>query len=56
MEEIINIQPINPITFEYQEYSDADLSLVSSTNVDVTFDPLTDYIEYFVYTLKSEYF
>ena len=54
MAEIINIIPINPTTFEYQEYSVEDTSLINSNVIDTTFDPNTDYIEYFIYNLNNE--
>ena len=48
MAKIVNINPIDPITFEYQEYSSEDNNLIASTNIDVAFDPSTDYLEYFI--------
>jgi hypothetical protein len=48
MAKIVNINPVDPITFEYQEYSLEDNNLISSTNIDVAFDPSTDYLEYFI--------
>jgi len=53
MEEIINIQPLNPNTFEFQEYSSEDTSLISSNTFETTFDPQTDHIEYFIYDLNN---
>ena len=53
MEEIINIQPLNPNTFEFQEYSSEDTSLISSNVFETTFDSQTDYIEYFIYDLNN---
>ena len=53
MAEIVNITPINPFTFELQEYSNSDSSLITSFNVDTTFNPQTDYLEYFVYDLNG---
>jgi len=53
MAEIINIQPLDPNTFEYQEYSIGDTSLMASNIVDTTFDPSTDYVEYFIYDLNG---
>jgi len=53
MAEIINIQPLDPNTFEYQEYSVEDTSLMASNVVDTTFDPTTDYVEYFIYDLNG---
>ena len=53
MAEIVNINPINPFTFELQEYSVSDNSLITSFNVDTTFDPNADYLEYFIYDLNG---
>ena len=53
MAEIVNITPINPFTFELQEYSNSDSSLITSFNIDTTFNPQTDYLEYFVYDLNN---
>ena len=54
MAEVINIIPINPTTFEFQEYSVEDTSLINSNVIDTTFDPSTDYIEYFIYNINNE--
>jgi len=48
MTKIVNINPVDPISFEYQEYSSEDNNLIASTNIDVAFDPSTDYLEYFI--------
>jgi hypothetical protein len=53
MAEIININPINPFTFELQEYSVSDSSLITSFNIDTTFNPNIDYLEYFIYDLNG---
>jgi hypothetical protein len=53
MAEIINITPLNPTTFEFQEYSLNDTSLITSVEVENSFDPTTDHIEYFVYDLNG---
>jgi len=53
MAEIVNINPINPLTFELQEYSTSDSSLITSFNIDTTFNPQTDYLEYFIYDLNG---
>jgi hypothetical protein len=53
MAEIVNINPINPFTFELQEYSVSDSSLITSFNVDTTFNPNVDYLEYFIYDLNG---
>jgi len=38
MAEVVNITPINPFTFELQEYSTSDNSLINSFNIDTTFN------------------
>jgi len=53
MAEIININPINPLTFELQEYSVSDSSLITSFDIDTTFNPNIDYLEYFIYDLNG---
>lgn len=53
MEEIINIQPLNPNTFEFQEYSSNDTSLINSNTFETAFDPQKDHIEYFIYDLNN---
>ena len=53
MAEIVNINPINPFTFELQEYSVSDSSLITSFNIDTTFNPQVDYLEYFIYDLNG---
>ena len=53
MEEQINIQSLNPETFEFQEYSLQDTTLISKDIVGTQFNPSTDYIEYFVYDING---
>jgi hypothetical protein len=53
MAEIINITPLNPTTFEFQEYSLNDTSLITSVEVENSFDSTTDHIEYFIYDLNG---
>ena len=53
MAEIVNIQNINPNTFEFQEYSSQDTNLIFSTEVQSNFNPNTDLVEYFVYDLNG---
>jgi len=53
MAEIVNINPINPATFELQEYSSEDTSLITNLQIETSFDPKKDKIEYFVYDLNS---
>jgi len=50
---LITTQSISPTTFEYQEYSNSDIALINEQSVLTTFDPHTDYIEYFVYDLSN---
>ena len=50
---VVNITSINPFTFELQEYSASDNSLITSFNIDTIFDPSTDYLEYFIYDLNG---
>jgi hypothetical protein len=54
MAEIINIQPINPITFELQEYSVEDNSLITNLEVPSVFDFNRDKIEFFIYDLNNQ--
>jgi hypothetical protein len=53
MAEIINIQNINPNTFETQTYSPEDNALISSTSADSTFSSSIDIVEYFIYDLNG---
>jgi hypothetical protein len=53
MAEIINIQNINPNTFEIQTYSPEDNALISSTSADSTFSSSIDIVEYFIYDLNG---
>ena len=43
------ITQVNPTSFELEEYSVADETLISSIEVDTLFNPSTDYVEYFIY-------
>lgn len=45
----ILINEVNPDTFEFQQYSDKDNILISSSRLDTAFTSSTDYIEYYVY-------
>jgi len=53
MSKIVNIQPVSPITFEYQTYSPQDESLISSFEVTNNFNVSSSYIEYFIYDLNN---
>ena len=48
-----NIFPINPDRFALEDYSSSDLQLVSQFPSITTFNPATDYIEFFVYNLNG---
>ena len=54
MAEIVNIQNIDPTTFELQNYSVSDTSLIISNEVNVSFNSATDYLEYFIYNLNND--
>jgi len=54
MAEIINISPINPITFELQDYSIEDTSLITNLEVSSVFDTQRDKIEFFIYDLNRQ--
>jgi hypothetical protein len=54
MAEIINISSINPITFEFQEYSTSDTSLITFLETQSSFNPQTDTVEFFVYDLNNQ--
>lgn len=43
------IIPLDPQTFEYQDYSQADESIIATSNLDTAFTQSTDYIEYYIY-------
>ncbi len=47
------IIPINPITFELQDYSTQDTSLISNFAVEPTFNPPNNYVTYFIYDLNN---
>jgi len=53
MSKIVNIQNIDPQTFELQTYSFDDTSLIANFDVNNSFNPSTNYIEYFVYDLNE---
>ena len=54
MEKIINIQNINPDTFQLQNYSSEDESLISNfIQQDIVFNPSEDYLEYFILDLNQ---
>ena len=45
----ITINQLDPNTFEYQTYSDNDTELIVQSQLDTSFNPDTDYIEYYAY-------
>ena len=45
----IKISQVNPTTFEFQQYSEKDNTLISSSRLDTAFSSSTDYIEYYAY-------
>ena len=48
MDKIVNIQSVSPNTFQLQNYTVADESLISSYIGEITFDPTQDYLEYYI--------
>jgi hypothetical protein len=54
MDKIVNIQNVDPNTFQLQNYNVADESLISSYTGDITFDPAEDYLEYFILDLNKK--
>ena len=53
MSDIINITSLDPNTFEFQDYSFDDTSLITNIQTQTSFDPQTNKIEYFVYDLNG---
>jgi hypothetical protein len=49
MEEQILITPVDPITFELQDYTVQDTDIIAQFEVDTAFSQSTDYIEYFIF-------
>ena len=54
MADIVNIKELDPTTFDFQDYSLEDQSLISSLDVDNSFNPAQDYLEYFIYNLNGD--
>ncbi len=54
MEEKIITLPVNPETFEYQEYETQDVNLITLIELDTAFSESSDYIEYHVYNINKE--
>ena len=53
MSEIINITQVNPVDFNYQEYSLQDETLISSFLVSSSFSQTTDNIELFLFDFNK---
>ena len=53
MSDNIKINQLDPTTFEYQEYSLDDTSLITNIQSQSLFNPKSDKIEYFVYDLNG---
>ena len=53
MSQEITIQSLDPTTFEYQTYSNADSQLIVQSLLDTVFSKDTDYIEYYIYDLNK---
>ena len=49
MEEQILITPVDPITFELQDYSVQDSEIIANFEIDTVFSQSADYIEYFIF-------
>jgi hypothetical protein len=53
MEDKIITLPVNPETFEYQEYESQDIDLITLIELDTAFTSSSDYIEYHVYDINK---
>ena len=49
MAEQLQILPVLPGTFDYQNYSQEDNQLISASILDTVFSSSTDYIEFYAY-------
>ena len=54
MEENYTLIPVDPDTFEYQEYSEQDSNLIPQQEIDTDFTQDTDFIEFYVYNENQE--
>lgn len=54
MDKQIYIQDVPSIELGGQTYTASDDSLIASFNTDITFNPTTDYVEYFVYNANKQ--
>jgi len=53
MAKVVTLNPIDPFTFEYQDYSAQDDNLIVNFTIEPTFDPLQNYVAYFIYDLNN---
>ncbi len=53
MAKTVTLNSIDPNTFEYQDYSNQDSNLIVNFTVEPTFDPLQNYVTYFIYDLND---
>jgi hypothetical protein len=53
MPEIVNINELNPDTFEFQDYTSKDVILINNEEGDKTFNSFTNYVEYCVYDING---
>ena len=53
MAKVVTLNPINPTTFEYQDYSNQDDNLIVNFTIEPTFDPLKNYVAYYIYNLNN---
>ena len=53
MEDKIIINQVNPETFEFQDYSTSDESLIVSNDLDTAFSSSIDYIEAYIIAVSK---
>jgi hypothetical protein len=53
MATLLSINPIDPITFSTETYSPSDESLLAINTTPSVFNPNTDYIEFYIYSLDN---
>jgi hypothetical protein len=53
MAKVVTLNSINPTTFEYQDYSTQDDTLIVNFTIEPTFDPLQNYVTYFIYDFNG---
>jgi hypothetical protein len=53
MAKVVTLNPIDPFTFEYQDYSTQDDNLIVNFIVEPTFNPLQNYVAYYIYDLNN---